>query len=137
MNKHAVAVCLKIYKITVSDNQATQVIGRHSNYFQSDRKKRVAEILATVAIRNDVSSIASNFSKVVQDALNFTSCFGCSRDMVACGVERNGLGNLRYQHHGKRLVIVVAFPRVQKFVAAKGITMMEKESVADFGQRVL
>ena len=57
--------------------------------------------------------------------------------MVACGVERNGLGNLRYQHHGKRLVIVVALPRVQKFAAAKGITMMEKESVADFWQRVL
>ena len=32
-NEHAVAACLKIYKITAAENQATQVIGRHSNSF--------------------------------------------------------------------------------------------------------
>ena len=60
LNEHAVAACLEIYKITAAENQATQVIGGHSNSFQSDRNKRLAEILATVAIHNAVSSIATN-----------------------------------------------------------------------------
>ena len=34
LNEHAAAACLKIYKITAAENQATQVISRHSKSFQ-------------------------------------------------------------------------------------------------------
>jgi hypothetical protein len=96
---------LGIYGIQLPTGAAKQT-GRSQAPFASDRKVRASELLLeSVPVKHTMTSEPAWANRLVQTC----SVFGCLSWFKSCDIERNGIGNIRYQVNGKREFALVDY----------------------------
>ena len=118
-----VAACLGIWRIQAADKVTLQTEGRVQGPLLSDRRKRVTEILQSLAPNNVLDKVAHKLSKAFIDSLMTTNVYAGSHDMVGLGIERNGIGNIRCQTAGKRKVVCFSYDRLVQIGKKKSIDL--------------
>ena len=139
LKERSVASAMGLFKILMMEpnNLSLKQNGRSQQPFQSDRKKRVSELMTTLAPNDILSQVARKLPEAWHQTLSQTHLFVCSEDMVQCGVERNALGNIRVQTAGVRVVVVFMYEALKEIMKTKDLTRIQDEDEVDFMRRVL
>ena len=139
LKERGVTSAMGLFKILMMEpnNPSMKQNGRAQQPFQSDRKKRVAEMLTACAPNDILSQVTHKLPETWHQTLSQTHLFACSEDMVQCGVERNALGNIRIQTTGVRVVVVLLYEALDKISKARSMTRQQEEDEVDFMRRVL
>ena len=139
LKERGVASAMGLFKILMMEpnNLSLKQNGRSQQPFQSDRKKRVSELITALAPNDILSQVARKLPEAWHQTLIQTHLFVCSEDMVQCGVERNALGNIRVQTAGVRVVVVFMYEALKDIMKSKDLTRNQDEDEVDFMRRVL
>ena len=134
----AVKACVEIYRIQAMAQPLLAAEGRGQHPFQSDRKKRMSEVLQQLVPFSLLQPVCgSGLPKQWCDALTNIHLYACSPSMVAIGIERNGIGNIRLQYTGVKEVYVFTYQAIMQVANANSMEIGDVESVIDFCTRVL
>ena len=139
LKERSVTSAMGLWKILMMEpnNANLKQNGRAQQPFQSDRKKRVAELLTSLAPNDILAQISDKLPDAWNQTLSQTHLFACSEDMVQCGVERIALGNIRIHTTGVRVVVVFLYEALDKISKARSMTRQQEEDEVDFMRRVL
>ena len=137
LDERAVKANIGIYRIQAMDQIVIKETGRGQQPFQSDRKKRLAELLSTMVPHNTLPRVSGKLARSWSESANTLRIFAASESMVTASVERNALGNVRLHSSGKREILVVRFDKLTEIALAKHMVANPQEAEVDFMQRVL
>ena len=139
LKERSVASAMGLFNILMMEpnNLSLKQNDRSQQPFQSDRKKRVSELMTTLAPNDILSQVARKLPEAWHQTLIQTHLFVCSEDTVQCGVERNALGNIRVQTAGVRVVVVFMYEALKEIMKTKDLTRIQDEDEVDFMRRVL
>ena len=103
--------------------------------FQAERKAKVLERLKGCVPQCKVTK--ASFSNTFLDNLNQLSVCACTWEMCHYGIERNGIGNIRIQTHGRRQVILANWCAICRIAEKHSISRDRDCEVPDWCQKVL
>ena len=123
-----------VYKVQIPTQNSFKTAGRSNVPFQNERKERIIEALKSYT--PDITLDVPGFKAPFVQATNQLGIFLCSHCMTHAGIERNCLGNVRYQAGGSRQILVITMAGVKKAAGLHSLTPSAGEEMADFGRRV-
>ncbi len=100
-------VAVGIYKIQLPSHGLVQDTGRGQIPWQGERRARLAECMKEIAPQ-DVTH-KCGFSTKLLGQLQVLHITGSTVRMVHRSIERNGIGNIRYNQSGKKQVLSISF----------------------------
>ena len=127
INEPRVKSALQIYKLQYSKQDTVASSGRGRVPMASDRRSRVAELIKGYCVGDCTNSVG--FTDGFVQKSNEVALVGCSWDMVHAAIERNGIGNARYQWCGQRSILAVRYEAIQILAKAKSMPMEPLEDV--------
>jgi len=133
MEEKAIAASLGIYRIQCKTQQTMKDFGRHQMPLQADRKQRISELLLQCGPDDRIEMPREH---CMGASLLQVSVWAAAPTMASCAIERNGIGNIRYQVSGSRLVVVASFAALEKIGMATKVEWQEDDLVS-YGKRVL
>ena len=102
--------------------------------FASDRRGRMTELLKGLCPPDSFAS--AKFTEAFRAATNEVKAYGCNHDCAGYSMDTNGLGNVRWQHSGKREVVMIRWEGFLALAKHKKVDMAPNEEVPSYMKRL-
>ena len=111
---------------------------RGQTVFASDRKRQLRESLLGLSPHDITKNpVFLGAAAGVGNVVTGLSIFACDHEMQNSSMDRNALGNIRYQVSGVREVAIASYADLKKVAVSKNLTQDAAETFMDFYSRVM